>query len=244
MAEEIYLTQYGLMAERHWREFRPRMVQEMEAKGTLMEALFEAQETTINEMEALTRQLETEQKLTPQQAHDQAWEMIREKYILLPPEENWLNARNYRIRAEDRLGDGSLKQKCRDNFAAIELVQRLDLESRPATDDEKRILVKYVGWGGIPQVFASPLSNEWKAEGERLKELLAQRGIRGGARLNSERALHLRARYFSDLRGGSADRLHARSRSGACARQRKLLRPHARGHERPLATNRHRDRSV
>ena len=76
------------MAERHWREFRPRMVQEMEAKGTLMEALFEAQETTINEMEALTRQLETEQKLTPQQAHDQAWEMIREKYILLPPEEN------------------------------------------------------------------------------------------------------------------------------------------------------------
>jgi hypothetical protein len=88
MAEPIYLTQYGLMAERHWREFRPRMVRELEAKGTLMEALFEAQETTINEMEALTRQLETEQKLTPQQAHDRAWEMIREKYILLPPEAN------------------------------------------------------------------------------------------------------------------------------------------------------------
>lgn len=84
----IHLTQYGLMAERHWREFRPAMVREMEAKGTLMDALFEAQETTINEMEALTRQLETEQKLTPQQAHDQAWEMIREKYVLLPPEEN------------------------------------------------------------------------------------------------------------------------------------------------------------
>jgi hypothetical protein len=64
------------------------MVRELEAKGTLMEALFEAQEMTIGEMEALTRQLETEQRLTPQQAHDQAWEMIREKYILLPPEEN------------------------------------------------------------------------------------------------------------------------------------------------------------
>jgi hypothetical protein len=88
MAEEIYLTVYGLMAERHWREFRPRMVQEMEAKGSLREALFEAQETTINEMEALTRQLETEQKLTPQHAHDQAWEMIREKYVLLPPEDD------------------------------------------------------------------------------------------------------------------------------------------------------------
>ena len=85
-APSIYLTQYGLMAEKHWREFRPAMVRELEAKGTLMEALFEAQESTADEMEALTRKLETEQRLTPQQAHDQAWEMIREKYILLPPE--------------------------------------------------------------------------------------------------------------------------------------------------------------
>ena len=87
MSDKIHLSQYGLMAERHWREFRPKMVREMEAKGTLMDALFEAQERTLDEMEALTRQLETEQKLTPQQAHDQAWEMIREKYISLPPEE-------------------------------------------------------------------------------------------------------------------------------------------------------------
>ena len=88
VSKQIYLTQYGLMAERHWREFRPNMVRELEAKGQLIEALFEAQERTIGEMEALTRQLETEQKLTPQQADDRAWEMIREKYILLPPEEN------------------------------------------------------------------------------------------------------------------------------------------------------------
>ena len=88
VSKQIYLTQYGLMAERHWREFRPKMVRELEAKGALIEALFEAQERTIGEMEALTRKLETEQKLTPQQAQDRAWEMIREKYILLPPEEN------------------------------------------------------------------------------------------------------------------------------------------------------------
>ena len=53
-----------------------------------MEALWEAQETTLDEMETLTRTLETEQKLTPQQAETTAWEMIREKYILLPPEES------------------------------------------------------------------------------------------------------------------------------------------------------------
>nr|MDQ6913271.1 methyltransferase domain-containing protein [Verrucomicrobiota bacterium] len=57
-------------------------------------------------------------------------------------------------------------------MAAIELVRLLDSQSRAASDEEKRILVKYVGWGGIPQVFASPLSTEWKAEGERLKVLL------------------------------------------------------------------------
>jgi len=88
MAQEIYLTQYGRMAERHWRKFLPTMVLKLEANGTLMETLFDAQERTLEEMEALTQELETEQKLTPQQAHDQAWEMIREKYILLPPEEN------------------------------------------------------------------------------------------------------------------------------------------------------------
>ena len=88
MSSKYPLTGYGLMAKRHWTEFRPQMVRELEAKGTLMEALFEAQETTLDEMEVLTRKLETEQKLTPQQAHDQAWEMIREKYILLPAEES------------------------------------------------------------------------------------------------------------------------------------------------------------
>ena len=81
------LTQYGRMAERHWREFRPKMVAELEAQGRLKEALFEAQETTKDEMMELTRRLQKEQGLTPQQAHDQAWEMIREKYILLPPED-------------------------------------------------------------------------------------------------------------------------------------------------------------
>jgi N12 class adenine-specific DNA methylase len=84
-----------------------------------------------------------------------------------------LNARNYRIRPEDRLGDGSLKQKFRDNIAAIRLLwQLLHQENRDATNDEKRVLVKYVGWGGIPQVFAEPIPAEWRSEGEELRALL------------------------------------------------------------------------
>jgi hypothetical protein len=81
----ITLTQYGLMAEKHWREFLPRMVTALEASGRLPEMLAEAEERTKDEMYDLTRQL-MGQGSTAQQAHDQAWEMVREKYILLRPE--------------------------------------------------------------------------------------------------------------------------------------------------------------
>lgn len=48
-------------------------------------ALLDAQNRTMDEMEALMRDFR-KQGLTPQQAHDQAWELVREKYIFLPPE--------------------------------------------------------------------------------------------------------------------------------------------------------------
>ncbi|MBX3738895.1 MAG: hypothetical protein KF715_19540 [Candidatus Didemnitutus sp.] len=80
------LTTYGLMAEKHWRQFRPRMVAELEAEGRLTAALREAERQTFREMTRLTREF-TRRNMTPQQAHDQAWELIREKYILLPAEE-------------------------------------------------------------------------------------------------------------------------------------------------------------
>ncbi len=83
-----------------------------------------------------------------------------------------LNTNCYRITAQDRLGEGSLKQKYRDNFAAIELVRQLDSDDRTATEEEKRTLVKYVGWGGIPQVFAWHGDEAWEAERERLQNLL------------------------------------------------------------------------
>jgi hypothetical protein len=81
------LTQYGLMAERQWQRFQPRMVAHLEASGDLMATLLLAEETTIKEMDTIRRRL-MEQGLTAQQAHDMAWEMVRERYIFLPPESN------------------------------------------------------------------------------------------------------------------------------------------------------------
>jgi hypothetical protein len=73
------------MAEKHWREFRPNMVKQMEATAELQEMLYEAQEKTKDEMADLTQKL-IRQNYTPDQAHRTAWEMVRERYILLTPE--------------------------------------------------------------------------------------------------------------------------------------------------------------
>jgi hypothetical protein len=47
--------------------------------------LLEAERKTKDEMAGLRTGF-IRQGLTPQQAHDRAWEMVREEYILLPPE--------------------------------------------------------------------------------------------------------------------------------------------------------------
>jgi hypothetical protein len=80
------LTQYGRQAEKHWREHCPNLVRDLEAKGQLHAMLLEAEEKTKDEMIELTQQFR-KQELTAQQAHDRAWEMVRESYILLPAEE-------------------------------------------------------------------------------------------------------------------------------------------------------------
>lgn len=77
---ETSLTQYGLMAERHWRQFRPKMVRRLETQDKLEAALLEAQERTIEEMETLYRRFKAE-GLTEQQSEAQAWELTRERYI-------------------------------------------------------------------------------------------------------------------------------------------------------------------
>jgi hypothetical protein len=80
------LTQYGMIAEKHWREHCPNLVRELEARGQLQTMLAEAERKTKDEMAELRTRF-IQQGLTPQQAHDRAWEMVREEYILLPAEE-------------------------------------------------------------------------------------------------------------------------------------------------------------
>ena len=98
------------------------------------------------------------------------------------------NQRNHRITDADRIGVGSLKQKCRQNLAAIELLKKLEDEDRAPAENERRVLVRYVGWGGLPQVF-DQWNEEWREERERLEQLLTP------DELDSARATTLNAHY-------------------------------------------------
>lgn len=68
---------------------------------------------------------------------------------------------------------GGAKTRFRNNVAAIRLVNKLYSENRNATDEERKTLAKFVGWGGLAQAFDSN-NPQWKKEYNELKELLSQ----------------------------------------------------------------------
>ena len=97
----------------------------------------------------------------------------------------------YRIGPGDQLGAGSLKEKCHANFLAIEVLRAVEAERREATPEEQQTLVRYVGWGGLPQVFATHEDSTWQAERVRLRELLTPEEYRAA------QATTLNAHYTS-----------------------------------------------
>jgi N12 class adenine-specific DNA methylase/predicted RNA methylase len=78
---------------------------------------------------------------------------------------------DYRITQSDLIGVGGAKAKYRENVAALRLLKDLEAQDRSATHDEQAILVKYVGWGGIPQAF-DHRNAEWQSEFVELSVLL------------------------------------------------------------------------
>lgn len=77
---------------------------------------------------------------------------------------------NYKI-TEENLGAGTPKERYRNNVAAIKLLLALEKENRPAEKKEQDILAKYVGWGGLSDVF-DETSSRWSDEYHELKSLL------------------------------------------------------------------------
>lgn len=77
---------------------------------------------------------------------------------------------NYHIN-DNLLGEGTPKEKVKRNIEAIKLLHKLEDENRLANSEEQNILSKYVGWGGLPDVFDENKTN-WSEEYYELKGLL------------------------------------------------------------------------
>ena len=75
---------------------------------------------------------------------------------------------NFRIDNDD-IGIGTPLDRFYNNFHAIGLLKKLESEHRLADTNEQRILVGYVGWGGLPQFF-----EETNPHYEELKSILPE----------------------------------------------------------------------
>lgn len=67
-------------AREHWKEHLPKMYSEYERNGVLQQKLEEAAEQTFDEVYDLERS-----GISP----DEAWQMVRERYLFLPEEKSY-----------------------------------------------------------------------------------------------------------------------------------------------------------
>lgn len=65
------------------------------------------------------------------------------------------------------------KERCHDNIEAIKIIKKLKIEQRLASADEQSALAKYVGWGGLPEVFDAG-NTAWAKEYSELKDILSE----------------------------------------------------------------------
>ena len=67
---------------------------------------------------------------------------------------------------------GGAKTRFKNNVAAIRLINFLDERGAMASDAEKKVLSRFVGWGGLAQAFDEK-NESWKKEYAELKSLLS-----------------------------------------------------------------------
>ena len=125
---------------------------------------------THAQAQAYTDQLNAaEAELTP------AWEKpkprSRTQTFDTHPEIPQTSRHNFII-TDDALGVGGEKAKYRYNVEAIKTLQTVEAENRFATPEEQKILSRYVGWGGLADVFDESKS-AWAGEHLELKSLLS-----------------------------------------------------------------------
>lgn len=83
---------------------------------------------------------------------------------------------NFYVNDLESFQAGGLKQKFRNNVAAIETLRKIEAEGREtATPEEQAILAKYIGWGQFPALFNTynEKGESWDKERETLLNLIS-----------------------------------------------------------------------
>lgn len=87
------------------------------------------------------------------------------------------NPGNYVLTDADMIGTGTDSVRIAQNLEAIRIVKALEAENRYATREEQAKLVKFVGWGGLRQVFDprnTGQSNQYGRAQAALREMLTK----------------------------------------------------------------------
>ena len=88
-------------------------------------------------------------------------------------ENNKQEIKNYKIKEEilpEKLTPG---ERLENNINAIKTLINIENENRAATEQEKEILAKYVGWGGLADAFDESKKGQWESSREFLKSNLS-----------------------------------------------------------------------
>src|ERR1035437_5409739 len=80
--------------------------------------------------------------------------------------------RDFRITGAHRIGQGGLKEKARDNIAAILTLRLVEDEGREAREAEKALLARYSGWGALSNVFHPYPRSDWAEIAREVRQLL------------------------------------------------------------------------
>lgn len=74
---------------------------------------------------------------------------------------------------DEQAAPGGPKARFQDNINALRLLQHLEANGLQATPEQQQLLARYVGWGGLAEVFDAR-KDSWHKEYQELKELLPE----------------------------------------------------------------------
>ena len=95
---------------------------------------------------------------------------LEEQQSIQEKEIEEVSLENYKILNEEENLPPS--QRLKNNIEAIKLLKNLERENRFAKKEEQKILAKYVGWGGLADVFDEEKEGQWLDARNFLKENL------------------------------------------------------------------------